>query len=144
MDAPKFSAAMIVFGFGEMMLPHFPPPIMAISRTALDIPKRLPNVSAIGATVITATSIKTPAAHRSMVDKASARYTCFSPKTLTMELEMVSAAPVAINTPESTPAANTRSIADERSLIPSIIIPTVSAREKPPSKPPTTAPAIMA
>ena len=34
--ALKFSAAMILFGLGEMILPHLPPPIMAINNLALD------------------------------------------------------------------------------------------------------------
>ena len=31
-DAPKFSAAIMVLGLGEIIFPHFPPPIMAINN----------------------------------------------------------------------------------------------------------------
>ena len=41
--------------------------------------------NAIGATVMTATSIKTPTAVRSIVDNATARYTCLLPRVLTIE-----------------------------------------------------------
>ena len=66
-SALKFSAAMMVFGLGDTILPHFPPPIMAISSTDGDSPRRFPMDKAMGATVITATSIKTPTVHSSTV-----------------------------------------------------------------------------
>ena len=64
-----------MLGLGEMMLPHFPPPIIAIRSNDFDIPSLFPSDKAIGATVITATSINTPAAQSSIVANASARNT---------------------------------------------------------------------
>ena len=59
-SALKFPAAIMVFGLGDMIFPHLPPPIIAISNTDGDRFRRLPIERATGATVITATSIKTP------------------------------------------------------------------------------------
>ena len=36
--APKFSAAIMVLGFGDMMFPHFPPPIIIIRSLSGDRP----------------------------------------------------------------------------------------------------------
>ena len=71
--ASKFSAAIIVLGLGERILPHFPPPIIARSSLNLDSFKRLPMMIAIGAMVITATSINTPIAVNKSADKANAK-----------------------------------------------------------------------
>ena len=141
-SALKFSAAIIVFGFGETILPHFPPPIMAINSTDGDKPKRFPIDSAIGATVITATSIKTPTAHSNIVAKANAANTRFSPNVFIIALEMVVAAPVLISTPDNTPAVRIRMMAGVTSLTPSVITFTVSVNGNPPNNPPTIAPAI--
>ena len=76
---PKFSAADIVFGLGDIMLPAFPPPIIVKSITIGEYPNFLAIASAIGATVITATSTKTPTAVNIIVDKANANNALFSP-----------------------------------------------------------------
>ena len=132
----------MVFGFGETIFPHFPPPIMAISSTDGDSPRRFPIDNAMGATVITATSIKTPTAHSSMVARAKAANTRFSPNVFIIALEMVVAAPVLISTPDNTPAVRIRMMAGVTSLTPSVITCTVSINDSPPNNPPTIAPAI--
>ena len=71
--APKFSAAMIVLGFGEMMFPHLPPPTIASSIPNLGIFNLSAMIMATGATVITATSIKTPTAVSNIVERANAK-----------------------------------------------------------------------
>ena len=141
-SALKFSAAMMVFGLGDTILPHFPPPIMAISSTDGDSPRRFPMDKAMGATVITATSIKTPTVHSNIAARAKAANTRFSPSVLMMALEIVVAAPVLISMPDSTPAVRMRIMAGVTSLTPSVITLTVSASDSPPNNPPTIAPAI--
>ena len=71
--ASKFSAAMIVLGLGERILPHLPPPIIASRSLNLDKRNRHPIMIAIGAIVMTATSINTPMAVRIIADSAKAR-----------------------------------------------------------------------
>ena len=141
-SAPKLSAAIIVLGLGEMIFPHFPPPIIATNNTEGDNPNRLPMERATGATVITATSINTPTAQSNMVAKAKAPNTRFSPNEEMIALDKVAAAPVLIRTPDNTPAVRIRIMAGVTSFTPSVIIFTVSTRGNPPNKPPTIAPAI--
>ena len=71
--APKFSEAIIVLGLGEMILPHLPPPMRAISNLVRERLSLHPQIIAIGAIVITATSINTPMAVNIIADKARAR-----------------------------------------------------------------------
>ena len=71
--APKFSAAIIVLGLGEIIFPHFPPPTIASNIPNLLIPNRCEIIIAMGATVITATSINTPTAVNNIVERANAR-----------------------------------------------------------------------
>ena len=71
--ASKFSAAMMVFGLGDRILPHLPPPIMASSSFIFDSCSLLPMMIAIGAIVMTATSMNTPMPVRIMADNANAR-----------------------------------------------------------------------
>ena len=71
--ASKFSAAIMVFGLGDRILPHLPPPIIAIRSLNLESFKRLPMMIAIGAIVMTATSMKTPIAVNNSADNANAR-----------------------------------------------------------------------
>ncbi len=115
---PKFSAAIIVLGFGEITFPHFAPPIMARSSFGFGTERLFPSISAIGATVMTATSTNTPTPVRSIAETAIARYICLAPSLLTIVREMAAAAPVFISTPESTPAARIRNIAGAMSLTP--------------------------
>ena len=68
-----------MFGLGDIILPAFPPPIIAKSITVDEYPNFLAIASAIGATVITATSTKTPTAVNIIVDRASANNALFSP-----------------------------------------------------------------
>ncbi|MPM86515.1 hypothetical protein SDC9_133604 [bioreactor metagenome] len=79
---PKFSAADIVLGFGDIILPAFPPPIIANNITIGAYPNFLAIASAIGATVITATSTNTPTDVSIIVDSANANNALFSPKVL--------------------------------------------------------------
>ena len=72
-SAPKFSAAIIVLGLGEIIFPLFPPPIITSSSCGVGIPNLRPIDNATGATVITATSIKTPTAHNNIVANAKAK-----------------------------------------------------------------------
>ena len=72
-DAPKFSAAIMVLGLGEIIFPHFPPPIMAINNLLLGKLSLLPAMRAIGAIVITATSMNTPMPVSNMAAKARAK-----------------------------------------------------------------------
>ena len=92
----KFSAADIVFGFGDIMLPALPPPIIAKSITIGEYPNFLAIASAIGATVITATSTKTPTPVNIIVDRASANNALFSPNVLIIWSAILAAAPVCI------------------------------------------------
>ena len=133
---------MIVLGLGEMIFPHFPPPTMAISNTDGEMPSRLPMDRAMGATVITATSINTPTAHNNIVASANAKNTRLSPNVRMMAFESVAAAPVLISTPDKTPAVRMRITAGVTSLTPSVITLTVSINGSPPNNPPTIAPAI--
>ena len=57
-----------------------------------------------------------------------------------MAFEMVMAAPVLINTPDSTPAVKMRNTAEETPFTPSVIEATTSSSERPPAKPPIKAP----
>ncbi|MNV89350.1 hypothetical protein D3C71_1836340 [compost metagenome] len=98
---------------------------------------------AIGATVITATSINTPTAVRISVATASANSARVSPTLRTMVSAMVCAAPDSINTPASTPAAKMRITALVMPCAPVIISVTVCTRSAPPHNPPASAPAIM-
>ena len=71
--ASKFSAAIIVFGLGDRILPHLPPPIIASSSLNFDKRKRQPMMIAIGAIVMTATSINTPMPVRIIAEMANAK-----------------------------------------------------------------------
>ena len=138
--ASKFSAAIIVLGLGEMMLPHLPPPTIASNNGNFEIPILSAMIMAIGATVITATSINTPTPVSNIVESANAKKMCREPSLLIIVCEIEAAAPVLIRTPESTPAAIIRIIAGVISFTPEIIFDTVLSRPRPPIKPPITAP----
>ncbi len=132
----------MVLGLGEMILPHFPPPTITTSNRPIGIAHFLCICKATGATVIIATSINTPIAHSNRVDSARAIYTYFSPSFRTIVLEMDSAAPVFINTPDNTPAARIRRMAGVMSFTPSTMTETLSTNDSPPDKPPVIAPII--
>ncbi len=83
-STPKFSAAAMVLGFGDIIFPALPPPIIAKSITIGEYPNFFAIARAIGATVITATSINTPTAVSIMVDNAMANSALFSPKLFTI------------------------------------------------------------
>ena len=99
---------------------------------------------AIGATVITATSIKTPTPVRMNTDRANARKTLRRPAFLTMVSAILSAEPVLTNTPVRTPAAKMRTMAGDMSFTPENISLTVKSKPHPESKPLTIAPRISA
>ena len=141
-SALKFPAAIIVFGLGDMIFPHLPPPIIAISNTDGDRFRRLPIERATGATVITATSMNTPTVQSNIVASANAINTRFSPILFIIALEMTVVAPVCINMPDKTPAVRIRNTAGVTSFTPSVITVTVSFKDSPPNNPPTIAPII--
>src|SRR5690625_1928235 len=87
------SAAAIEFGFGDIIFPAFPPPIIASKIAVLERPARLPIAKAIGATVITATSMNTPTVVKIMVAIANAKSAFFSPIALIIDSAIVEAAP---------------------------------------------------
>lgn len=137
------SEAAMALGFGDMTLPALPPPIIASKMASFDSPARLAIESAIGATVITATSIKTPTAVRIIVAMAKASRARLSPTFFTTVSAIVFAAPDSISTPASTPAARMRSTALVMPCAPVTISVTVWTRSAPPTRPPTSAPTIM-
>ena len=71
--ALKFSAAIMVLGLGERILPHLPPPIIAKSNLRGESCNLLPIMMAIGAMVMTATSMKTPIPVSIIAESAKAR-----------------------------------------------------------------------
>ena len=100
----KASEAAIAFGLGDIMFPDFPPPIIAIKTAVLDKFVFLAIAIAIGATVITATSIKTPTIVKIIAEITMAITALDSPNLLTIVSAIFFAAPVSINTPANTPA----------------------------------------
>ncbi len=140
----KASAAAIVLGFGEMMLPALPPPIIA-TRSALTGSFALrPTASATGATVITAISMNTPTAQTIIVDRATAVSANRAPSAPTIASAIFAALPVFTNAPTRTPEARIRRTDGIIALVPSIIAATVSVSPPPPIKPPASAPKIRA
>ncbi|SIC15483.1 Uncharacterised protein [Mycobacteroides abscessus subsp. abscessus] len=137
------SDAAMAFGFGDIILPAFPPPIMASNIAVLLIPALCAMASAIGATVMTATSTNTPTAVKIIVAAANASNALVSPSFFTIVSAMTDAAPDSISTPARTPAAKIRRTAGMMPLAPSIIKVTVSVILTPPTRPPIKAPAIM-
>ena len=137
------SEAAIALGLGDIRLPALPPPIIATKIAILDKSTRCAKASAIGDTVITATSINTPTAVKISVATANASKARVSPSFFTMVSAMTVAAPDSINTPANTPAAKIRITAVVMPLAPSIISVTVCTKSAPPTKPPTSAPTIM-
>ncbi len=133
----------MALGLGDIILPALPPPTIASKIAALDKPPRLASASAIGATVITATSTNTPTVVSIMVASVSASSARVSPSFFTMVSAITVAAPDSINTPASTPAAKMRITAVVMPCAPPIIKLTVSLKPAPPTKPPTKAPTIM-
>ena len=99
---------------------------------------------AIGATVMTATSINTPTPVRMNTDRANARKTLRRPAFLTMVSAILSAAPVFTRTPVRTPAARIRTMAGDMSRTTENISEMVDSKPHPESKPLTIAPRISA
>ena len=141
--APRLSEAAMVFGFGDMMFPHLAPPVIATKIRGRETLFRATSISAIGATVMTAMSTKTPAQLRIIVESAMARYVFFSPRPRTMYPEREAAAPDLISAPLRTPAARILRTAGTMSLTPEVIAARVSVRLSPPRSPPTRAPSII-
>src|SRR5699024_848875 len=102
----KASATDIVFGLGEIIFPALPPPIIANKIVGLDKPAFAPIANAIGATVITATSINTPTAVRTQVAIIKATIELDLPILSTIVSAIFEAAPDPINIPAKTPAVN--------------------------------------
>ena len=117
-------------------------PIIAISNTDGDRFRRLPIERATGATVITATSIKTPTVQSNIVASANAINTRFSPILFIIALEMTE------GVKEVTPAVLRILTAGVLSGIliqtgaTTVITVTVSFKDSPPNNPPTIAPII--
>ena len=100
----KASDAAIALGFGDIIFPDFPPPIIAIKTAVLDRFVLLAIAIAIGATVITATSINTPTIVKIIAEITIAITAFVSPSLLTIVSAIFFAAPVSIKTPAKTPA----------------------------------------
>nr|PRK56284.1 hypothetical protein BV173_00894 [Haemophilus influenzae] len=130
----------MAFGFGDIILPALPPPIMASKIAAFDKSLRRDNAKAIGETVITATSTNTPTAVKIIVASAKASKARVSPNLLVMVSAMEFAAPDSISTPANTPAAKIRITAVVIPCAPPIIRLTVCDKSAPPINPPTKAP----
>ena len=109
---PNASDAAIVFGFGEMMFPALPPPIIASKIPALERFAFFAMAMAIGATVITAISMKTPTAQIIIVAIAIAAIARFWPSFFTIVSAIVSAEPVLINAPAKIPLVMIRRTGD--------------------------------
>ena len=141
-SSPKPLAAAIVLALGEMMFPALPPPDKATKRASLEICIRRPTSRAIGATIKTATGMKTPTAVMTIVARASDKIAIRSPSLSTIVRAKVSAAPDSIITPASIPAASTRSTVPMTLCSPLTRMSMVPVRLAPPSKAPIIAPSI--
>ena len=100
----KASAAAIALGFGDIIFPAFPPPTIAIKTPVLERFVLFAIAIAIGATVITDTSINTPTIVSIIVDKTIAIIAFDSPNFSIIVSAILLAAPVSIKTPAKTPA----------------------------------------
>ena len=139
----KASETAMVFGFGEMMLPAFPPPIIARSSDCLLYPASSPIASAIGATVITEISINTPTAQMIIVARATAKSALRLPSFRTMTCAIFSADPVRMSAPARMPEVMIRRTEVIMLPAPVIMESTVTPRFPPePISPPTRAPMI--
>ena len=133
----------MALGLGDIKFPAFPPPIIANKTADFDKLVRRANASAIGETVITATSINTPTAVKISVAKAKANNALASPSLCVIVSAIVLAAPDSMSTPASTPAAKIRITAVVIPWAPPIIKFTVSDKSAPPTSPPIKAPVNM-
>ena len=138
----KASETAMVLGLGEMILPALPPPIMATRIPLLERPARLPMASAMGATVITEISTKTPTAQMIIVAAAMAATARFSPSFSTMVSAIFSADPVLIRAPASIPLVRILKTEDIMDPAPLTMVLTVTSRPPPPMRPPIRAPKI--
>ena len=136
------SEAAIVFGFGEIIFPAFPPPIIANKIPAFDKFAFFAIAIAIGATVITAISINTPTAQIIIVAIAIAATALFSPNFFTIVSAIVSAEPVLIKAPAKIPEVIILNTGDIIPCAPVTIALTEPANPAPPITPPTKAPKI--
>ena len=97
------SETAMVLGFGEMIFPAFPPPTMARRTPLFERPAFSPIARAIGATVMTEISTKTPTAQMIMVAMAMAATARLSPSFSTMVSAIFCAEFVLIRAPASMP-----------------------------------------
>ena len=132
----------IVLGFGEIILPAFPPPIMANKTDGLLYPAFSAIAMAMGATVITEISTKTPTAQMIMVATATDTRAKRCPSFLTITSAIFSAAPVLMRAPAKIPEVRMRSTDDIILCAPDTMVPTVPVRPPPPTIPPMRAPRI--
>ena len=132
----------MVFGFGDIIFPALPPPTMANNIAGLLKPDLWAIAKAIGDTVITETSTKTPTIVKTIVAIAKAIRALDSPIFATIVSAILAAAPDSIKTPASTPAVSILRIAGIIFLAPSIIKLTVPVSPAPPTSPPIKAPSI--
>lgn len=138
----KPSERAIVFGFGEMMFPALPPPIIASRTPLLESPARSPIARAIGATVITEMSTKTPTAQITIVAIEIAATARRSPSLSTIVSAIFCAEPVSIRAPARIPLVKILSTEDIMLPAPLIIVFTVLMSPPPPISPPISAPKI--
>ena len=122
------------------MLPALPPPDKATNKDNFEICILRPTSRAIGATIKTATGIKTPTAVITIVARANAKIANRSPNLLTIVRARVSAAPESIITPANIPAANTRRTVPITLCSPLTKILIVPSKPAPPITAPTIAP----
>ena len=125
-----------------MMFPALPPPIIANKIPALERFAFFAMAMAIGATVITAISMKTPTAQIIIVAIAIAAIARFWPSFFTIVSAIVSAEPVLINAPAKIPLVMIRRTGDIMLCAPVTMAFTVSASPPPPINPPIRAPKI--
>ena len=134
------SETAIVFGFGEMILPALPPPIIATRIPLLESPARLPMARAIGATVMTEMSTNTPTAQMIIVATEMAATALCSPSFSTMVSAIFSADPVLMRAPARIPLVRILRTDDIMDPAPLTMVLTVVSRPPPPMRPPISAP----
>ena len=138
----KASDTAMVLGLGETILPALPPPIMASSTPLLERPAFLPMARAMGATVMTEISMKTPTAQMIMVAMAMAITAKRSPSLSTMVSAIFWAEPVLMRAPARMPLVRMRRTEDIMEPAPLTMVLTVFTSPPPPIRPPIRAPRI--
>ena len=132
----------MVLGFGEIIFPALPPPIIASKIEGLLKSAFFAIAIAIGATVITEISINTPTAQIIIVATATETKAYLCPNFCTITSAIFSAEPVLIRAPAKIPDVSIRSTEDIILWAPATMVSTVVTRPPPPTNPPIKAPRI--